>query len=106
MKIIYNNYIPFKGYKLITIFNYIFVRKGTKISDKDYNHEYIHYQQEKELLFIFFYIWYLVEFIIKLILMLNWKKAYKSISFEIEAYNNQDNLNYKRNRYNWIKYII
>ena len=35
-------------------------------------------------------------------------KAYRSISFEQEAYDNQNNLNYLKNRkrFNWVKYIL
>ena len=47
--------------------------------------ENIHGKQQLELLIIFFYLIYLVEWIIK---------GYRNISFEKEAYSNQDNLNY------------
>lgn len=30
MKVIYNNIIPFKGYKAINLFGLVFVRKGAK----------------------------------------------------------------------------
>ena len=35
-------------------------------------------------------------------------KAYRSISYEQEAYDNQNNLNYLKNRkrFNWVKYIL
>ena len=47
----------------------------------------------KELGYIPFYILYLIEWFIKLIInKLDNNKAYKSISFEREAYNNQNNL--------------
>lgn len=42
MKIIYNNLIPFKGYKAINLFGLVFVRKGAKFTEVDYNHEHIH----------------------------------------------------------------
>ena len=32
MKVIYNNLIPFKGYKAINIFGLVFVRKGAKFT--------------------------------------------------------------------------
>lgn len=38
MKVIYNNLIPFKGYKAINIFGLVFVRKGAKFTEVDYNH--------------------------------------------------------------------
>ena len=39
MKIIYNNIIPFKGFKAINLFGIIFVRKGCKMNNIDINHE-------------------------------------------------------------------
>lgn len=42
MKLIYNNIIPFKGFKAINLFGLCFVRNGMKMSDKDINHESIH----------------------------------------------------------------
>lgn len=36
MKIIYNNLIPFKGYKAINLFGLVFVRKGAKFTEVDY----------------------------------------------------------------------
>lgn len=58
------------------------------------NHELIHSAQQKELLWIPFYIIYLIEWIILLCRYANWNKAYKNISFEKEAYKNDKNLNY------------
>ncbi len=58
------------------------------------NHELIHSAQQKELLWITFYIIYLIEWIILLCRYANWNKAYENISFEKEAYKNGKNLNY------------
>lgn len=35
MKVIYNNIIPFKGYKAINLFGLVFVRKGAKFTEVD-----------------------------------------------------------------------
>lgn len=101
MQIIYNRIIPFSKYKAINLFGIIFSRE--KLSEIDKNHEYIHTLQMKEMLYIFFYIWYVIEWIIRLFLRNN--NPYKMISFEVEAYANQRNLNYKNERkhYNWLK---
>jgi len=40
--VIYNKIIPFKGYKAINLFEFIFVRKGSTFTEKDLNHEKIH----------------------------------------------------------------
>ena len=83
MKVIYNKIIPFKGYKAIAMWPFIFARK--KLSEIDINHEKIHGKQQLELLIIPFYIIYFIEWIFK---------GYKQISFEKEAYKNQEDMNY------------
>jgi len=68
------------------------------------NHEKIHWKQQLEMLIIFFYIWYLIEWVIKLFMN---KNAYKSISFEREAYKYGHDLLYlkKRKSFAWFGYI-
>lgn len=107
MKIIENQFLPFKGFKAITILNMIFVRKGTALDIVDVNHENIHWQQEKEMLIVGFYLWYLIEFIVHFILCWNFKKAYYNISFEREAYYNEMYIGYDkfRKHYAWIKFL-
>ena len=85
MKIIYNKVLPIKGYKIINLFGVLFVRvnpDGTRpsILEEDINHEAIHTAQMKELLYVTFYIWYFIEWLVRLVL--NLKSAYRSISFE------------------------
>ena len=69
------------------------------------NHEKIHWKQQMEMLILFFYIWYLLEWFIRL--FTNYKFAYYSLSFEREAYHNEDNLNYLniRNKFAWLNYL-
>lgn len=95
MKIIYNNIIPFKGFAAINLFGILFVRNGVKISNKLITHESIHTAQMKELGYIFFYIIYLFEWLFRLFLPGN---AYRNISFEKEAYENEYNSNYLKTR--------
>lgn len=108
MIIIYNNIIPFKGYRAINLFGIIFVRKSAKpLSEKTIFHEKIHTAQMKELLYIFFYLWYVIEWLIKLFRYKTCHKAYRNISFEREAYTNDGNINYLKDRklYSFTKYI-
>ena len=65
MKMIKNNIIPFSGYKAINLFGILFY-KGSEPSEKVINHESIHTEQMKELLYVFFYIWYGIEYFIRL----------------------------------------
>lgn len=106
MKIIYNNLIPFKGYKCINLFGVLFARKGTRIDDITINHESIHTAQQRELLYIIFYILYLVEYVIKSVIL--FRHAYIDISFEQEAYYHEEDMKYLKNRkhYAWIKYLF
>lgn len=106
MKIIENKYIPFGGYKAINLFGFLFTKHKDRLTEIDINHEAIHTEQMKEMLYIFFYIWYFIEWIVRKLFTKD--DAYKMISFEVEAYKYQDDLNYLqwvRKHYNWIKYI-
>ena len=104
MKIVYNNFIPFRGYAAINLFGVVFARKGVMITDRTINHESIHTKQMKETGYIIFYVWYLVEWIIRLFMPGN---AYRNISFEREAYANEKDKDYLNNRkfFSWIKYL-
>ena len=105
MKIVYNNWIPFSGFKCINICGILFVRNGKVMSDKDINHELIHTEQMKEMLYVFFYLWYFVEWLMELF---HYKsKAYRTNTFEREAYDNDDNLYYlnERKPFAWMKFL-
>lgn len=99
------HFIP--GYKAMTIGPFILVKKGTILTSTDLNHESIHWEQYKELLIIGFWICYVFEFIMLLLRYQNWHRAYRNISFEKEAYYNEDNLQYISNRkhYSWTRYV-
>lgn len=124
MKVIYNKVIPFKGYFAINLFNVMFVRseyKGRKIPQRIYRHENTHSEQQLDFVNgnenlrvlggIIFYILYFIEWLIKLIISaftLGKVKAYRSISFEQESYDNEMNLTYleTRKRFAWLKYVF
>ena len=110
MKIIYNNLIPFKGFIAINLFGVLFVRNEYKKRfdsggfTTTLNHESIHTEQIKELGYIFFYIWYFIEWLLRL----PFGNAYYNISFEREAFANEKNRKYlqARKHYSFLKYII
>lgn len=70
------------------------------------NHEQIHLRQQAELLVVFFYLWYALEFLFRLIQYKNRHKAYRNISFEREAYQYENDGNYLKNRkpYSFLKF--
>jgi len=104
MKVIHNRFIPFRGYWAINLFGVVFVRKGYTLDDVLLHHEGIHTAQMREMLFVFFYLWYVVEWLLRLSGKGN---AYENISFEREAYSNQNNMAYLgcRKHYAWWKYL-
>lgn len=71
------------------------------------NHEKIHLRQQIELLVLPFYIWYLLEYIVRLLQYRSHHEAYLNISFEREAYTNEKDLYYLKQRsfVSWLKYL-
>ncbi|MDR0832670.1 MAG: hypothetical protein LBN93_00535 [Candidatus Symbiothrix sp.] len=105
MKIIYNSLIPFKGFLAINLFGVTFARKGARLTHAVIRHERIHTAQMKELFYLFFYIFYFLEWIFKLFKY--GSQSYKNLSFEREAYQNTATPMYlqHRKRYAFLKYF-
>ena len=106
MKIIHNKWIPFgRGMYAINLFGIIFTKQH--LSRIDENHEYIHTLQQRELLFVFFFLLYVTEWIVRVIQTRSFIKGYLRISFEREAYENQRQLDYRETRkfFAWRKYL-
>ena len=97
-----NRFLVHKYYNGITIWPFVIMRhKVLKDNLVFMNHEKIHLRQQIELLVLPFYLWYLLEFIIRLFQYKNWDLAYRNISFEREAYTNEKDLNYLKKRPFW-----
>ncbi len=106
--ILFNKYIVPKGFVGITLFPFIFLKCYSLKDDSILlNHEQIHLTQQKELLVVFFYLWYGIEYLVRLFQYRNRREAYRNVSFEREAYNNETNLEYIKKRPNWafLKYL-
>lgn len=107
MKIVKTKWFPFREYKAINLFGILFTKSD--LSETEINHEAIHTAQMKEMLYIFFYLWYGIEYLI--IWVANLFKSqhdhYHEVSFEEEAYYYDTNLAYlnQRKHYTWFKYI-
>ena len=102
MRIVLNNLLPFKGFGAMNLFGILFLRvdwvdnNSTDTICRLFAHERIHSAQMKELLYVGFYACYLAEWIYRL--LFHTKSAYYGISFEREAYANQDNPDYLETR--------
>jgi len=106
--ILISKYLVPTGFTGITIYPFVFLKRKASRNDAVLiNHEKIHLKQQLELLVIPFYVLYTIEFFIRLVQHKNWNCAYKNISFEREAYQNQNNTNYLKVRkfWNFLKYI-
>lgn len=107
--VIYNRFIPFKGFKAINLLGVIFVRSEARerFKGKDMNHEQIHSAQIWEMLVIGFYLWYVAEWLVKCAFYGSMHKAYRAISFEREAYAHQSDALYLQGRrhFAWLKYL-
>ena len=128
MKVIYNRFIPFKGFYAITIIKWIFVREeykcldGSRIYNKMINHESVHEQQILDFTpetfpnwlrytigSVCFYLLYELEWLFKLIpYLIKKKNTYRSLCAEQEAYNNEMDFKYIENRSKlfWLKKIF
>lgn len=92
----------------MALFPFILIREESYAGDKVLlNHERIHLQQELELLIIPFYILYFANYFVNLFIYKNHFEAYKNICFEREAYQNDNNLSYLKERsfWAWQKYV-
>jgi len=84
----------------------IYIRESHIQDTRIVNHELIHWEQQAEMFFIFFYIWYVAEWLVRVALK-GRRGAYRSISFEKEAHGNDGDKDYlhERRRYAWINYL-
>ena len=89
----------------ITIWPFVICRG--EMDEITLNHEKIHIKQQAELLLIGFYLLYAGFWIWnRLWHRMSNVEAYANIPFEIEAYNNDNNLEYlvERKKYAWLSY--
>lgn len=91
----------------LNLFGTFWARDTSWIDRYVINHERIHTAQQRELLFIPFYIVYLLEWLVRIAQYRNFYQAYRNISFEREAYTHGNDLTYlpRRSRYAWMRYL-
>ena len=96
----------FQGVSGVTLAPFgIYLSKRGMNNKQTVRHEQIHWKQQMEMLILQFYVWYVVEWLVRLIT--DKGSAYRSISFEQEAYRNESNVKYleSRKRFAWVKYL-
>lgn len=102
MFLIVSRYLIPKGYRGITLFPFVILKNPLDRQNRVLvNHEKIHIRQQLEFLIIPFFLWYFVEYMIRLIQYKNKNIAYRNISFEKEAYSREFDLDYLKNRRVW-----
>ena len=88
---------PFGGsFLAINLFGVIFSLRNLTASEL--NHELIHTAQQRELLYLPFFVWYVVEWLVLLVKYRDRMRAYYNIRFEQEAYRHQDESDYLERR--------
>ena len=86
----------------IALFPVILLRRPEDRYNKTLiNHEKIHLRQQLELLIIFFYLWYVIEYYFWYFRLRDSFLAYKYISFEREAFAMEDDPDYLKSRKLW-----
>ncbi len=99
------SFLPATG---MAIFPFVLIKYEELKADKQIiNHELIHLRQQIELLVLPFFILYLIHYLVNLIKYRNHDRAYRNIIFEREAYGNDANYSYLKNRKfaSWIRYF-
>lgn len=85
--------------RAIVLFPFVFIRyPEDHYNERLLNHERIHIRQQLELLVLPFYVWYLVEYVLRRMGGNNHLRAYLAISFEREAYTHEADFKYLNNR--------
>jgi len=97
---------PFMQVNGMAIFPFLIIKHKSP-SKVLINHERIHFRQQIELLIIPFYLWYVIEYLLNRLKGQTDNQAYRNISFEKEAYQNDDDLDYLKKRKLWafLKYV-
>lgn len=107
-----NPLLPVKGYSFMNICAIMFTRSEDcieRMTQATVTHEKTHTKQMLEMGIVFFYLWYVLEWFVRLFIDKNGHTAYRNISFEREARMAQYEVDYYESRkvfqYKWIKRI-
>ncbi|MFN8354657.1 MAG: hypothetical protein U0Y10_09435 [Spirosomataceae bacterium] len=93
-------HVPWMRANGMALFPFVLIRKKNP-SEVLLNHERIHLYQQVELLIIPFYIWYVLEYGWHRLKGKRHYEAYRSISFEEEAFAHDQDADYLQKRRFW-----
>ncbi len=105
----FHKYITFPGTRAITLWPLIILRDESSRQDQILiRHEQIHLRQQLEMLIILFYLWYVTEFLIRLLRSRHAHASYLSLAMEREAYDHEADPDYLQTRrlYAWSRYLM
>lgn len=108
MFVIVAKYLIPKGYSGMALFPFILLKERRDVSNAVMlQHEKIHLRQQLEMLILPFFIWYGIEFFIRILQYRDKHLAYQNISFEREAYANESQKDFlqKRGFWNFLNYL-
>ncbi len=120
MKIVENKILPFGSFSAMVLGKFIFTKDASKLNERIIRHETIHYYQQAELAYVIFFVMYFLSFITQLIRCLLykkigkiesgsnsvWKRAYRTVLFEREAYEHEDDPEYLEKRGPWAWFLL
>lgn len=91
----------------ITLFPFVLISPRVSLRKSLVVHERIHLKQQVELLILPFYLLYLGEYLYGLTKGKGHYQAYRSISFEQEAFQHEHNSHYLKERktWSWLRYL-
>lgn len=110
MLLIHSRHFPRGSFHAINLCGLIFVNtRHGRLSARSLRHEAIHSLQQREMLYVGFFLWYAVEWGIRLVqCRFRVIEAYRCISMEREAYAMEGHTDYLRSRrpYSWTKFLF
>ena len=108
MFVIVAKYLIPKGYSGMALFPFILLKERRDVSNVVMlQHEKIHLRQQLEMLILPFFIWYGIEYFIRILQYRDKHLAYRNISFEREAYANESQKYFLQHRkfWNFLNYL-
>ena len=106
-----NPLLPVKGYSFMNICAIMFTRSEDyikRMSQATVTHEKTHTKQILEMGIVFFYLWYVLEWFVRLFIDKNGHTAYRNISPPSPPTSAAEHPEYKRKTfsYGWLKWIL